>query len=96
MVSFADINSREDINVQEWKLIKDLDVRKGQMVLVCHDDKRWIRFGRQFQGLGEQWYYSGTNERSQWAETKGDAPTHWMLLPELPPHAANCSCAAKA
>lgn len=30
------------------------------------------------------WYYSGTNERSQWSQVRGDEPTHWMPLPKAP------------
>lgn len=51
--------------------------------LLCHNEKRWLRFGRYFPSQRE-WYYSGTNERSQWAQTRGDEPTHWMPLPAFP------------
>jgi len=51
--------------------------------LLAHDTKRWIRFGRFFPEQGE-WYYSGTNERSQWAQTRGDEPTHYQPMPALP------------
>lgn len=68
-----------------WQPIADLpdDVRRGRQLLVGHDTKRWIRFGRWF-GNQSEWYYSGTNERSQWAQTQGDGPTHWQLLPDAP------------
>ena len=56
---------------------------KSQQVLCCHVEKRWVRFGR-FYGEMKRWYYSGTSERSQWAEIGGDAPTHWMPFPPLP------------
>ena len=55
----------------------------SRQYLLCNIDKKWIRFGRQYFPQKE-WYYSGTNERSQWAQVKGDAPTHWMEIPELP------------
>ncbi|WP_192929996.1 DUF551 domain-containing protein [Sphingomonas sp. NIC1] len=58
--------------------------QKSKHVLCCHAEKRWTRFGRYYGELG-RWYYSGTSERTQWAETVGDAPTHWMPFPELPP-----------
>jgi hypothetical protein len=53
------------------------------MVLCGHSEKRWIRMGRYYGEL-KRWYYSGTNERSQWAQVEGDAPTHWMPLPAPP------------
>lgn len=52
-------------------------------LILCHKEKRWIRFGRYYV-TEKSWYYSGTNERSQWAQTKGDEPTHWQPMPELP------------
>ena len=52
--------------------------------LLAHADEKWIRFGKWYVQEG-CWYYSGTNERSQWAQVRGDAPTHWMPLPEPPP-----------
>lgn len=52
-------------------------------VICCHVEKRWVRFGRYYSEAG-RWYYSGTNERSQYAETAGDAPTHWQKIPDLP------------
>jgi len=53
-------------------------------VMCAHDDKRWIRFGKYYGEL-KRWYYSGTNEISQWSQQEGDAPTHWMPIPDLPP-----------
>lgn len=53
-------------------------------VLCCHQEKRWFRVGKHYPEL-DRWYYSGTNERSQYAETAGDTPTHWMPIPDLPP-----------
>ena len=59
---------------------------KAQHVLCAHAEKKWIRFGR-FYGEFNRWYYSGTTERTQWAEVQGDAPTHWMPIPVAPdPH----------
>ena len=52
-------------------------------MLLCHDEKKWVRMGRFYPEVGN-WYYSGTNERSQWAQVEGDAPTHWMPLPAPP------------
>lgn len=52
-------------------------------VLCCHSEKKWMRFGRFYPEMGH-WYYSGTNERSQWSMAKGDEPTHWQPLPEFP------------
>lgn len=55
----------------------------GPTLLLCHDTKRWLRLGKWYV-QERHWYYSGTNERSQWAQVRGDEPTHWMPLPELP------------
>lgn len=52
-------------------------------VLCGHDTKNWIRMGR-FEAITKRWYYSGTNERSQWAQVEGDEPTHWQPLPDAP------------
>ena len=51
--------------------------------LLCNKERKWIRFGRYYPQQKE-WYYSGTNERSQWAQVIGDEPTHWREIPELP------------
>ena len=69
-----------------WKAIESAPKEvwaKSQMVICAHDTKRWIRFGRYYGEL-KRWYYSGTNERSQWAETPGDAPTHFQHMLALP------------
>lgn len=52
-------------------------------VLCGHDTKKWIRMGR-FDLYLKRWYYSGTNERSQWAQVEGDEPTHWQHMPSFP------------
>jgi len=55
----------------------------GPTLILSHKDKKWIRFGKWY--VQEKcWYYSGTNERSQYAQVKGDSPTHWMAMPHLP------------
>ena len=51
--------------------------------LLCHREKKWIRFGRFFPQQRE-WYYSATNERTQYAQTRGDEPTHFARMPDLP------------
>ena len=66
-----------------WNLIITYPYNSPYQYLLCHKEKKWIRFGRWYPQQKE-WYYSGTNERSQWAQTKGDEPTHWMTIPELP------------
>ena len=68
-----------------WKPIDTFPYDKAlyKHYLLCHKEKAWIRFGTWYPNQKE-WYYSGTNERSQWAQTKGDDPTHWMLIPPLP------------
>ena len=71
----------------EWQLIDSYDLpdkwQGAKQVMCGHAEKKWIRFGRYYAEM-KRWYYSGTNERSQWAETVGDAPTHWMPLPPPP------------
>jgi hypothetical protein len=67
--------------VSEWQPIDTAP--KNQHFLCGHAEKRWIRFGIYFSSHGT-WYYSGTSERSQFAQTRGDEPTHWMPLPEPP------------
>lgn len=52
-------------------------------VFCGHSEKKWIRMGRYDVTL-KRWYYSGTNERSQWAQVEGDEPTHWQALPKCP------------
>lgn len=53
-------------------------------VLCAHSEHGWRRFGRYDLTL-KRWYYSGTDERSQWAQVEGDEPTHWQHIPTLPP-----------
>ncbi len=71
----------------EWQPIstapKDTYGVCGPSLILGHSEKKWIRFGRYYVQEG-CWYYSGTNERSQYAQTRGDEPTHWMPLPEPP------------
>ncbi len=48
-----------------------------------HAEQGWQRMGRYYAELG-RWYYSGTNELSQWAQQPGEEPTHVMPLPAAP------------
>lgn len=57
---------------------------KPHQVICCHKEEKWIRFGRQLPGHGSRWYYSGTNERNQYAQIEGDEPTHFIPMIELP------------
>lgn len=73
--------------MSDWNPIEFAPLDKlgvcSETLILAHREKRWIRFGKWY--VQERcWYYSGTNERSQWAQVRGDAPTHWMPLPELP------------
>ena len=65
----------------QWKDVKLAP--KDIHILCCHSEKKWIRFGVYISSHGN-WYYSGTNERSQFSQTLGDEPTHWMEIPKLP------------
>jgi hypothetical protein len=69
----------------EWQPIETYEktivgtTLQWQQVIVSHIDKQWIRFGFKYPGLN-RWYYSATNERTQYAQVEGDAPTHWMPM----------------
>lgn len=71
----------------QWQPIqsynKDDKFTTVRHILCAHEDKKWTRMGRWYPEVGK-WYYSGTNERSQWAQVEGDEPTHWMPLPSPP------------
>ncbi len=66
-----------------WRPIAEYSPSMGQ-VYCGHSEKKWLRHGRMIPGHGTRWYYSGTNERSQWAQQEGDEPTHFRPLPALP------------
>ena len=63
-----------DKTIIDWQLIatfpKGTKWALAYSVLCCHETDRW--------------YYSGTNERSQYSETVGGEPTHWAPMPALP------------
>jgi hypothetical protein len=85
----AALLSRLDKAEAGWRPIEThaTDAIKGPYsphVLCAHAEKQWQRFGRYDLTL-KRWYYSGTSERSQWAQVEGDAPTHWMPFLDLPP-----------
>ena len=65
----------------EWQLIETCDPYKW--MILGHKDKKWVRFGRKWKPM-PYWYYSTTNEHSQYAQVKGDEPTHWMPMMEPP------------
>lgn len=73
--------------MSEWQPIETAPLTgvgpMGPQIVCAHAEKRWIRFGR-YYGQVRSWYYSGTNERSQYVQADGDAPTHWMPLPAPP------------
>jgi hypothetical protein len=69
--------------MSDWQPIETAPTGPHQL-LCAHDTKKWIRFGKRLPGMGDAWYYSGTNERSQWSMIQGDEPTHWMPMPKLP------------
>ncbi len=52
-------------------------------LILGHDQKKWIRFGYYYPAC-KRWYYSGTSERTQWAQVMDDAPTHWLPMPAPP------------
>jgi len=66
-----------------WRPISEYDGKMAH-VLTCHDTKLWVRFGWIPPGHGSRWYYSGTSERSQYAETRSDdVPTHFQSIPPM-------------
>ena len=86
------ILKKKDISRRfEWQPIETYEKTivgtqdQWEQVIVSHINQRWIRFGRKYPGLN-RWYYSGTNERSQYAQTPGDEPTHWMPIMKGPWH----------
>jgi hypothetical protein len=67
-----------------WQPIATYDPKAHGHILCCHDTKHWTRFGICFPEVPGRWYYSGTSERSQYAQVEGDAPTHFRAMPTLP------------
>ena len=72
----------------DWQLIETFLAADAKgpwtsQYLLAHAERKWRRFGRYDLTL-KRWYYSGTDERSQWSQIEGDAPTHWMHIPDLP------------
>ena len=70
----------------DWKPIATIPTGKKiyrLCFIVCHAEKKWVRFGCKLPGQKE-WYYSGTNERSQYSMMPGDEPTHWAEIGPLP------------
>jgi len=75
---------RAELAKHQWRTMESAPLTglrvTSETLLLAHASKKWIRFGKWY--VQERcWYYSGTNERSQWAQVKGDAPTHWQPLP---------------
>jgi Protein of unknown function (DUF551) len=73
--------------MSDWQPIETAPKRTygvcSKIMILGHDTKKWIRFGKWY--VGERaWYYSGTSERSQWSQVRGDEPTHWMPMPKPP------------
>ena len=67
-----------------WRPISEFEPSHPMQQVLCgHSEKKWIRFGFR-ETILKRWYYSGTNERSQWSQIEGDAPTHFMPLPTPP------------
>ena len=73
----------EAATADAWQPINTCPKLPHEQYQLSHAEKRWLRYGRWFSGEGA-WYYSGTNERSQWSQVRGDEPTHWQPMPELP------------
>ena len=78
---------RAELAKHQWRTMESAPLTglrvTSETLLLAHASKKWIRFGKWY--VQERcWYYSGTNERSQWAQVKGDAPTHWQHLPSPP------------
>jgi len=71
---------------EKWQSIETAPKQKGPFgpwLILGHDTQKWVRIGH-FRNAEGLWYYSGTNERCQYNEIKGDKPTHWQWLPNPP------------
>jgi hypothetical protein len=68
-------------NSEDWLDIADAP--KNTHIICGHAEKKWIRFGIFYKEMG-RWYYSGTSERSQYAQVEGDEPTHWQPMMKPP------------
>lgn len=73
--------------VEDWQPIETaiLDGLRvtSETFILGHAERKWIRFGKWY--VQERcWYYSATNERSKYAQLRGDDPTHWRPLPAPP------------
>lgn len=70
--------------MSEWQPIETApQTGMGPWMLLGHATGKWVRMGWYYTAC-RKWYYSGTNERTQYAQVEGDAPTHWMPLPKPP------------
>ena len=68
----------------QWRPIEEAPSRgMGPQMILGHAEKKWIRFGWYYAAC-RKWYYSGTSERTQYAQVEGDAPTHFMPIPPPP------------
>lgn len=71
----------------EWRPIETVNLKGlgvcSETFILGHKDHKWIRFGKWYV-QERKWYYSGTNERSQYSQVAGDAPTHWKPLGKPP------------
>ena len=68
----------------QWRPIEEApSTGMGPQMILGHAEKKWIRFGWYYAAC-RKWYYSGTSERTQYAQVEGDAPTHFMPLPPPP------------
>jgi hypothetical protein len=70
--------------MSDWRPISEHKPTHSMHQILCgHSEKKWIRFGF-YETVLKRWYYSGTSERSQWAQVEGDEPTHFMAIPKPP------------
>lgn len=78
--------------MMEWQPIETAPA--NSTLILGRQGRKWLRFGQFITRVG-RWYYSGTNERMQYAEvSEDDVPTHWMPLPEPPKDTAWIDAAA--
>lgn len=67
----------------EWKPVSEYKDGFPYFVLVCNEEKQWVRFGRKYAGLN-RWYYSAHTNHASYTQGFDDVPTHWAYMVKTP------------